>query len=43
MPYLAPACALRIIGISTMMLPNKMVPMACFQLIPPAISPEASM
>ena len=43
MPYLVPACALRIIGISTITFPSKIVPIACFQLMPPAINPEASM
>ena len=42
MPYLAPACALSSIGINTMTLPSRIVPMACFQLMPPAINPEAS-
>ena len=43
MPYLAPACALSSMGISTIRLPSKMVPTACHQLIPPAINPDASM
>jgi len=43
MPYLAPAWALSSIGTSTIRLPSRMVPMACFQLMPPAIRPEASM
>ncbi len=43
MPYLVPAWALRIIGASTMMLPSVMVSTACHQLIPSAISDEASM
>ena len=43
MPYLAPACALSSMGISTIRLPSRMVPMACHQLMPPAIRPEASM
>src|SRR5215472_6208448 len=42
-PYLVPACEFKIIGISTIRLPNKIVPMACCQLMPPAIKPEASM
>ncbi len=43
MPYFAPACAFRIIGISTIMLPSSTVQIACFQFMPPAISDEASM
>jgi hypothetical protein len=43
MPYLAPACAFRIMGTSTIRLPSRMVPTACFQSMPPAISDEASM
>src|SRR3984957_12270844 len=34
MSYLVPACAFKIIGISTMTLPSRIVPMACFQLMP---------
>jgi hypothetical protein len=43
MPYLAPACAFSSIGTSTIRLPSRMVPIACHQFMPPAISPEASM
>src|SRR6185503_16854656 len=43
MPYFVPACAFRIIGITTMTLPRKMVMMACDQFMPPPISDEASM
>ena len=43
MPYFAPACAFSSMGTSTMRLPNRMVPTACHQFIPPAIRPEASM
>jgi hypothetical protein len=42
-PYLVPACAFSTIGTSTMMLPSRIVKIACFQLIPPAINPDASM
>ncbi len=43
MPYFAPACAFSSMGMSTIRLPSRMVPMACHQLMPPAMSPEASM
>ena len=43
MPYFVPACALRIIGTSTITLPRKMVSTACHQFIPPPISEDASM
>ena len=42
MPYLVPACALSTIGTSTMVLPSRMVTIACHQLIPCCMSPEAS-
>jgi len=42
MPYFAPACAFNIIGIRTIKLPSRIVPTACFQFIPPAISDGAS-
>ncbi len=42
MPYFAPAWAFSSIGISTITFPSRMVPIACFQLMPPAINPEAS-
>src|SRR5206468_8837045 len=43
MPYLVPACAFRIIGASTIVLPRKIVSTACHQLIPSAMSEDASM
>ena len=42
MPYFAPACAFSSMGTSTMRLPRRMVKMACFQFMPPAMSDEAS-
>jgi hypothetical protein len=42
-PYFVPGCALRRIGTSTMTLPRPMVKSACFQLIPSAMRPPASM
>src|ERR1017187_8794056 len=41
-PYLVPACALSIIGISTITLPSRMVSSACHQFIPWIIRPLAS-
>jgi hypothetical protein len=41
MPYLVPACALSTIGSSTMVLPRRMVTIACHQLIPCCMRPEA--
>jgi hypothetical protein len=43
MPYRVPACAFRIIGITTIRLPAKIVRIACHQFMPPPISEEASM
>ncbi len=43
MPYFAPACAFSSMGTSTIRLPSRMVRIACHQLMPPAINPEASM
>ncbi len=43
MPYFAPACAFSSIGISTIRLPSRIVPTACFQFIPPAINADANM
>src|SRR5262245_15849128 len=43
MPYLVPAWALATMGASTTQLPRKMVRTACHQLMPSAISDEASM
>ena len=41
-PYFVPACALSIIGIRTMVLPRRMVIIACHQFIPASINPPAS-
>ena len=41
-PYFVPACALRIIGMSTMVLPSRMVSIACHHVMPCCISPDAS-
>ncbi len=43
MPYRVPACAFKIIGISTIVLPRKIVRMACHQFIPSAINDDATM
>jgi hypothetical protein len=43
MPYFVPGCELRRIGTSTMVLPRRIVNSACFQFIPCAMRPEASM
>ena len=43
MPYCAPAWAFKSMGIKTRTLPRKTVKRACFQFIPPAIMPLASM
>ena len=40
-PYFVPACALRIIGTSTIEFPSRMVSIACDQVIPCCISPDA--
>src|SRR3954447_2185491 len=42
MPYFVPGCELSRIGTSTMKLPSETVSRPCHQLIPAAISPEAS-
>src|SRR5438552_14092005 len=42
MPYFVPACALRIIGMSTMQLPSAIVPIACHTLMPCEIRLDAS-
>ena len=42
-PYFAPACAFSSIGTSTIRFPKRIVKIACFQFIPPAISDDASM
>src|SRR5215213_2290802 len=41
-PYFVPACALRIIGMSTIVLPSRMVIIACHQFMPASIKPPAS-
>src|ERR671910_1545587 len=41
-PYLVPAWALRIIGTRTMALPSRMVSIACHQVIPCCMRPDAS-
>ena len=40
-PYFVPACAFRIIGTSTIELPRRIVIIACHQLMPCWIRPEA--
>src|SRR5678816_4305099 len=40
-PYFVPAWALRIIGTSTIVLPNRIVIMACHHFMPCAMSPDA--
>src|SRR3954471_17670591 len=42
-PYFVPACALRIIGTTTIALPRKIVRIACHQFMPPPIRDDASM
>ena len=41
-PYFVPAWALRHIGISTIVLPSRMVSIACHQVMPASIIPPAS-
>jgi len=41
MPYLVPACAFSTIGTSTTVLPSRMVTIACHQVIPCCMRPEA--
>ncbi len=41
-PYLVPACAFRIIGMRTTVLPSRMVSIACHQFIPRSTKPPAS-
>jgi hypothetical protein len=43
MPYFAPACPFRIIGINTIVLPKRIVSIACHQFMPPPIRLLASM
>ena len=42
MPYFVPAWAFRIIGMSTIVLPNRIVTIACHHFMPCAMSPDAS-
>jgi hypothetical protein len=41
-PYFVPACAFNTIGTSTMVLPRRMTSIACHQLMPCCIRPDAS-
>src|SRR2546428_10553707 len=41
-PYFVPACALRIIGMRTITLPSRIVTIACHQVIPCDIRPDAN-
>ena len=41
-PYFVPACALRIIGMSTIVLPRRIVIIACHQFMPASMKPPAS-
>src|SRR5437867_2577137 len=41
-PYFVPACAFRIMGTSTMVLPSRMVIIACHQFMPASMNPPAS-
>ena len=41
-PYFVPACAFRIIGTSTIVLPSRMVTIACSQVMPCCMIPDAS-
>jgi hypothetical protein len=43
MPYFVPGCELRRIGASTIVLPRRIVNSACFQFMPDAMRPDASM
>src|SRR5205823_1100933 len=43
MPYFVPGCELSRIGMRTIVLPSRIVTSACFQSMPDAISPDASM
>jgi hypothetical protein len=42
MPYFAPAWPFNIIGIKTIVLPRKIVTIACHQFMPPSMSELAS-
>ena len=41
-PYFAPACPFKIIGINTIVLPKKIVSIACHQFMPPPINELAN-
>src|SRR5262245_49019760 len=41
-PYLVPACALRTIGTRTIVLPRRIVIIACHQFMPASMKPPAS-
>src|SRR5262245_58799306 len=43
MPYLVPGCELSRMGIRTIVLPRRIVTIACDQFMPDAIKPDASM
>ena len=43
MPYFVPGCELSRIGTSTIVFPRTIVTSACFQFMPEAIRPDASM
>jgi hypothetical protein len=41
-PYFVPACAFRIIGMRTMVLPSRIVTIACHQFMPASMNAPAS-
>ena len=41
-PYLVPACAFRTIGMRTIVLPSRIVSIACAHVIPCCMRPDAS-
>ena len=43
MPYFVPGCEFSRMGISTIVLPSRIVNSACHQFMPVVISPDASM
>src|SRR5438094_6122374 len=43
MPYFVPGCEFRRIGTRTIVLPRRIVKSACFQFMPEAMRPDASM
>ena len=43
MPYFVPGCEFSRIGISTIVLPSRIVSSACHQFIPALISPDDNM